>query len=60
MNYPYQVVRRGTSFTAHGPTPDQVLSKHRTYEAARRAFDRIDGRAQLIGPDGKMIDHRII
>ena len=60
MKYPYQIVRKGMSFTMYGLTPDQVLSRHRTREAAQKAFDRINGHAVLVGPDGKTIDHRIV
>lgn len=57
---PYRVVRKGTTFTAYGMTPDRVLSQHRTLEAAQRAFDRVVGRAVLIGPDGSTLNHRIV
>ena len=57
---PFRVVRKGTTFTTYGPTPDLVLSQHRTIEAAQRAFDRVVGRAVLIGPDGSTLNHRIV
>jgi hypothetical protein len=57
---PFRVVRKGTSFTAYGATPDRVLSQHRTIETAQRAFDRITGAAVLIGPDGSTLNHRIV
>lgn len=57
---PYRVVRKGTTFTAYGMTPDRVLSQHRTIEAAQRAFDRVVGKAELIGPDGTTLNHRIV
>lgn len=53
---PYRVVRKSTTFT----TPDRVLSQHRTIEAAQRAFDRVVGRAVLIGPDGSILNSRIV
>jgi hypothetical protein len=53
---PFRVVRKSTTFTA----PDRVLSQHRTIEAAQRAFDRVVGRAVLIGPDGSTLNHRIV
>jgi hypothetical protein len=57
---PFRVVRKGTSFTAYGLTPDRVLSQHRTIETAQRAFDRITGAAVLIGPEGSTLNHRIV
>lgn len=57
---PYRVVRKGTTFTAYGMTPDRVLSQHRTLEAAQRAFDRVTGSAVLIGPEGTTLNHRIV
>ena len=57
---PYRVVRKGTTFTAYGMTPDRVLSQHRTLEAAQRAFDRVTGAAVLVGPEGSTLDHRIV
>jgi hypothetical protein len=60
MTYPYRVVRKGTTFTVHGPTPDKTISQHRTIEAAQRAFDRVLGPAVLIGPDGSNLNHRIV
>jgi hypothetical protein len=56
----FKVIRRGTSFNQYGPTPDTVLSCHKTYEAARKSFDAGWGAKQLIGPDGKVIDNRIV
>jgi hypothetical protein len=60
MKQAYKIVRKGTTFTAYGMTPDTVLSKHKTENAARKAFDKVIGHAVLIGPDGKTLDHRII
>ena len=57
---PDRVVRRGTTFTAYGPTPDCVLSQHRTLEAAQQAFDRVTGAAVLVGPEGSTLNHRIV
>lgn len=53
---PYRVVRKSTTLGY----PDRVLSQHRTIEAAQRAFDRVVGRAVLIGPDGATLNHRIV
>ena len=53
---PYRVVRKSTTLGY----PDRVLSQHRTIEAAQRAFDRVVGRAVLIGPDGSTLNHRIV
>lgn len=53
---PYRVVRKSTTFT----TSDRVLSQHRTIEAAQRAFDRVLGPAVIIGPDGSILNHRIV
>lgn len=52
---PYCVVRKSAAIGA----PDRLLSQHRTLEAAQRAFDRVVGRAVLIGPDG-ILNHRIV
>ena len=55
----YRIVRKGAGFNQYGPTPDRVLSQHRTTEAAQRAFDRIVGHAVLLAPDGPVLNHRI-
>ena len=52
---PYRVVRKSATIG----TPDRLLSQHRTLEAAQHAFDRVVGRAVLIGPDG-ILNHRIV
>jgi hypothetical protein len=44
----YEVVRQGTTFTQFGPSPDTVLSRHKSYESARRAFDRATGNIRLV------------
>ena len=56
----YKIVRKGTTFTAYGFTQDTVLSKHKTLEAARKAFDMVVGSVILVSPDGKTLDHRLI
>ena len=56
----YKIVRKGTTFTAYGMTPDAVLSKHKTLDAAEKAFDKVVGRAVLLSPDGKKLNDRII
>jgi len=56
----YTIVRKGSGFTAYGPTPDVTLSRHRTEGAAQRAFDRVVGRAVLLSPEGKQLNHRIV
>jgi hypothetical protein len=56
----YKIVRKGTTFTAYGMTPDTVLSKHKTLDAAEKAFDKVVGRAVLLSPDGKKLNDRII
>ncbi len=56
----YKIVRKGTTFTAYGFTPDTVLSKHKTLEQAQKAFDKVVGYAVLLSPDGKKLNDRII
>lgn len=56
----YTVVRRGGGFTPYGPTPDVTLSRHRSEEAAQRAFDRVLGRAVLLSPEGKVLSSRSV
>lgn len=53
---PYRVVRKSCVVGRE----DQLLSQHRSIEAAQRAFDRVIGRAVLIGPDGSILNHRIV
>ena len=48
----YHVIRQGTTFTALGPSPDKVLSRHASYDAAKRAFDRAHGNIRLVEIDG--------
>lgn len=52
----YKIVRKSMHFGSR----DVVLSKHRTEEAAQKAFDRVVGHAVLLSPDGKVLNHRII
>jgi len=56
----YKIVRKGTTFTAYGMTPDTVLSKHKTLESAQKAFDKIVGCAILLSPKGEKLNDRII
>ena len=44
----YEVIQSGTTFTEFGPTPDKVLSKHKSYDAARKVFDRATGNRRLV------------
>jgi hypothetical protein len=44
----YEVIRMGTTFTQFGPSPETVLSKHKDYDAARKAFDRATGNRRLV------------
>jgi len=53
---PFRVIRK--SFVVG--RADTVLSQHKTQDAAQRAFDRVLGRAVLVGPDGKILNHRIV
>lgn len=56
----YKVIRKGTTFTAYGFTPDVLLSKHKTLEEAQKAFDKVVGQAELLSPTGESLDHKII
>ena len=56
----FKIVRKGTTFTAMGPTTDVVLSKHKDADKARKAFDKVMGRAVLLDADGKVIDSKIV
>ena len=53
---PFRVIRRSCVIGR----PDTVLSQHKTQDAAQRAFDRVLGRAVLVGPDGTVLNHRIV
>ena len=53
---PYRILRMHPSIGE----PDLVLSEHRKFETAQRAFRRLDGPARLVGPDGSILDHRIL
>jgi hypothetical protein len=58
----YQIIRKGSAFSAYGPTTDDVLSNHRTERAARAAFDRLPiavGCAALIDDKGQTIIYRL-
>lgn len=55
----YSVVVRGSSFNSWGPTSDKVLSRHTSEQSARTAFRKVSGPAQLLGPDGKVIDSQV-
>jgi hypothetical protein len=58
----YQIIRKGSAFTAYGPTPNRVLSTHRTERAARAAFDRLPiaaGCAALVDGKGQTIVYRL-
>jgi hypothetical protein len=58
----YKIIRKGSAFTAYGPTPDSILSTHRTERAARAAFDRLPiaaGCAALIDGKGETIVYRL-
>ena len=53
---PYRIVRKALSFSGS----DVLLSAHRSEQAAQRAFDGVVGRAVLIGPNGDVLNHRIV
>ena len=55
----YKIIRKGTTFTARGFTPDVVLSKHKNGKSAYKAFEKVIGRAVLLHPDGTVIDSKI-
>ena len=58
----YKIIRKGSAFTAYGPTPDVTLSIHRTERTARAAFDRLPiaaGCAALIDGKGQTIIYRL-
>jgi hypothetical protein len=58
----YQIIRKGSAFTAYGPTTNDILSTHRTERAARAAFDRLPiaaGCAALIDGKGQTIVYRL-
>ena len=58
----YRIIRKGAGFNAYGPTPDSILSTHRTERAARAAFDRLPiaaGCAALIDGKGQTIIYRL-
>ena len=56
----YKIIRKGTTFTAYGFTPDTVLSKHKTLEQAQKAFDKVVGYATLLSPDGTKLDNKLV
>jgi hypothetical protein len=58
----YQIICNGSAFNAYGPTPNDILSTHRTERAARAAFDRLPiaaGCAALIDGKGQTIVYRL-
>lgn len=44
----YEIIRMGTTFTQFGPSPETVLSRHSSYDAARKVFDRTSGNIRLV------------
>jgi hypothetical protein len=60
MKKSFTIVRKGSGWTATGPTPDTILSRHASYETARAAFDRVNGPACLVDPAGVVIDRQIV
>jgi hypothetical protein len=44
----YEVIRKGTTFTSLGPSPDKLLSRHKSYDAAKKAFDKAMGNVRLV------------
>lgn len=58
----YRIIRKGSGFNAYGPTPNDILSTHRTVRAARAAFDRLPiaaGCAALIDGNGQTLVYRL-
>jgi hypothetical protein len=48
----YEVIRKATTFTQFGPSPDTVLSRHASYETAKKAFDSASGNIRLVEVTG--------
>ena len=59
----FRIIRYGSGWTATGPTPDVVLSKHYTESGALNAFRKVKGPATLEErqPDGtfKSVDSKV-
>jgi hypothetical protein len=58
----FQIIRKGSTFSAYGPAPDAILSTHRTERGARAAFDRLPigvGSAALIDGKGQTLVYRL-
>lgn len=59
----YEVLRRGTTFTAFGPSPETLISKHASLAAARKAFNSLCGNHVLVevyGSQRTVLDHALI
>ncbi len=48
MKPSYEVIRQSTTFTQFGPSPETLLSRHKSYDAAKKAFDNATGNTRLV------------
>ena len=55
----YKVIRKGSAFNSYGPTPDQLISTHRSESAALKGFERCTGQAIVVDPQGVTIASRM-
>jgi hypothetical protein len=58
----YEVIRVGTTFTQFGPSPETVVSTHKSYDAAKRSFNAAHGSTRLVeicGNQRKVLDAAI-
>lgn len=48
MNFMYEVLARGTTFTQFGPSPERLLFKTASFKKAQRFFDEAYGNRVLV------------
>jgi hypothetical protein len=63
MKRTYEVIRNSTTFTQFGPSPETLLSRHTSYDAAKRAFNKAHGNIRLVevcGTQRKVLDAALV
>jgi hypothetical protein len=58
-SYAYKVVRFNSTFSPFGFNNDVILSRHKTYESAVKAFNSVLGACKLTTCDNKLIDSKL-
>jgi hypothetical protein len=59
MKNAYTIVQKGSGWTASGPTPDRIISKHSSLKSAYLAFSKCYGPAVLLDPDKNILESRL-